>query len=71
MKKAPPKNKNFDNLLKTSISAVDSIAAEEGQDLSVINDYLCEYLKSFVLLGRVGNIDFFDTAQEEKNNSDK
>ena len=98
MKKAPPKNKNFDNLLKTSISAVDSIAAEEGQDLSVINDYLCEYLKSFVLLGydtkgesvvivsgktpqhydaietllrRVGNIDFFDTTQEEKNNSDK
>ena len=85
--------KNFDNLLKSSINAAESIDSNE-QDLSVINDYLSEYLKSFVLMGydtkgesvviiagktpqdydaietllrRVGNIDFFDTTQEQKN----
>jgi len=42
--------KNFDNLLKSSISAAESIDNNE-QDLSVINDYLSEYLKSFVLMG--------------------
>ena len=96
-KKNSNKQKNFDSLLKSSISAAESIEGDP-QDLSVINDYLSEYLKSFVLLGydtkgesvvviagktpqdydaietllrRVGNIDFFDTTQEEKNNTDK
>ncbi len=50
MKKNTNKQKNFDNLLKTSISAAESIEGDP-QDLSVINDYLSEYLKSFVLLG--------------------
>ena len=85
--------KNFDSLLKSSINAAESIDNNQ-QDLSVINDYLSEYLKSFVLMGydtkgesvviiagknpqdydaietllrRVGNIDFFDPAQEQKN----
>jgi len=42
--------KNFDSLLKSSISAAESTDNNE-QDLSVINDYLSEFLKSFVLLG--------------------
>ena len=50
MKKNTNKQKNFDNLLKTSISAAESIEGDP-QDLSVINAYLSEYLKSFVLLG--------------------
>jgi hypothetical protein len=88
-----PKNKNFDNLLKTSITAAEDISNGNEQGLSVMNDYLAEYLKSFVLLGydtkgesvvilsgktaqdydsletllrRVGNIDFFNNIQEEK-----
>ena len=92
MKKIP-KNKNFDNLLKTSITAAEDISNGNEQGLSVMNDYLAEYLKSFVLLGydtkgesvvilsgktaqdydsletllrRVGNIDFFNNIQEEK-----
>ena len=87
------KNKNFDNLLKTSINAAEDISKGNEQGLSVMNDYLAEYLKSFVLLGydtkgesvvilsgktaqdydsletllrRVGNIDFFNNIQEEK-----
>jgi len=48
MKKS--KHRNFDNLLKSSISAAESIETNE-QDMSVINDYLAEHLKSFVLLG--------------------
>jgi len=48
MKKS--KHRNFDNLLKSSISAAESIETSE-QDMSVINDYLAEHLKSFVLLG--------------------
>ena len=48
MKKNIPKN--FDNLLKSSISAAESIDNNQT-DLSVMNDYLSEYLKSFVLLG--------------------
>ena len=50
MKKNKFSSKNFDSLLKSSISAVDSIDARE-QDMSFINDYLAEHLKSFVLLG--------------------
>ncbi len=91
--KKTPKNKNFDNLLKTSITAAEDISNGNEQGLSVMNDYLAEYLKSFVLLGydtkgesvvilsgktaqdydsletllrRVGNIDFFNNIQEEK-----
>ncbi len=45
------KPKNFDNLLKTSINAAEDISNGNEEDLSVINDYLAEYLKSFVLLG--------------------
>ena len=45
------KNKNFDNLLKTSINAAEDISKGNEQGLSVMNDYLAEYLKSFVLLG--------------------
>ena len=45
-----PKTKNFDNLLKSSINAAESIE-EESQDMSFITDYLAEHLKSFVLLG--------------------
>ena len=44
------KPKNFDNLLKSSINAAESIETSE-QDMSGINDYLAEHLKSFVLLG--------------------
>ena len=46
----PPKTKNFDNLLKSSINAAESVE-EESQDMSFITDYLAEHLKSFVLLG--------------------
>ena len=49
MKKNKPKN--FDNLLKTSINAADDIRNGNDEDLSVMNDYLSEYLKSFCLLG--------------------
>ena len=49
--KKTPKNKNFDNLLKTSITAAEDISNGNEQGLSVMNDYLAEYLKSFVLLG--------------------
>ena len=45
-----PKTKNFDNLLKSSINAAESVE-EESQDMSFITDYLAEHLKSFVLLG--------------------
>ena len=91
--KKTTKNKNFDNLLKTSINAAEDISNGNQQGLSVMNDYLAEYLKSFVLVGydtkgesvvilsgktaqdydsletllrRVGNIDFFNNIQEEK-----
>ena len=50
MKKNIPKSKNFDNLLKSSINAAESIETT-NQDMSVINDYLAEHLKSFILLG--------------------
>ena len=91
--KKTTKDKNFDNLLKTSINAAEDISNGNEQGLSVMNDYLAEYLKSFVLVGydtkgesvvilsgktaqdydsletllrRVGNIDFFNNIQEEK-----
>lgn len=44
------KQTEFDSLLKSSISAAES-SDNNQQDLSVINDYLSEFLKSFVLLG--------------------
>ena len=50
MKKAT-KNKNFDNLLKTSINAAEDISKGNERGLAVMNDYLAEYLKSFVLVG--------------------
>tara|TARA_Y100000310_G_C20661272_1_gene804944 strand:+ start:855 stop:1142 length:288 start_codon:yes stop_codon:yes gene_type:complete len=50
MKKVIPKHKNFDNLLKSNINAAESVEMEE-QDMSFINDYLGEHLKSFILLG--------------------
>ena len=50
MKKTIPKSRNFDNLLKSSINAVEPAEIEE-QDMSFINDYLAEHLKSFILLG--------------------
>ena len=50
MKKDKFNSKNFDSLLKSSISAAESIDNRE-QDMSFINDYLAEHLKSFVLLG--------------------
>mgnify|MGYP003650725100 CR=1 FL=1 len=50
MKKNTHKPKNFDSLLKSSINAAESIETSE-QDMSVINNYLAEHLKSFVLLG--------------------
>jgi hypothetical protein len=50
MKKVIPNHKNFDNLLKSSINAAESVEIEE-QDMSFINDYLAEHLKSFILLG--------------------
>ena len=49
--KKTTKNKNFDNLLKTSINAAEDISNGNEQGLSVMNDYLAEYSKSFVLLG--------------------
>ena len=49
--KKTTKNKNFDNLLKTSINAAEDISNGNEQGLSVMNDYLAEYLKSFVLVG--------------------
>ena len=45
------KNKNFDNLLKTSINAAEDISNGNEQGLAIMNDYLAEYLKSFVLVG--------------------
>ena len=51
MKKQMPKPKNFDNLLKSSINAAESVDSMEEQDMSFINDYLAEHLKSFILLG--------------------
>ena len=45
------KNKNFDNLLKAGVNAAEDISRGNEQGLSVMNDYLSEYLKSFVLLG--------------------
>ena len=50
MKKSTHKPKNFDSLLKTSINAAETVETSE-QDMSVINDYLAEHLKSFILLG--------------------
>ena len=50
MNKKNINQKNFDSLLKSSISAAESTENNE-QDLSVMNDYLSEFLKSFVLLG--------------------
>ena len=50
MKKKLPKSRNFDNLLKSSINAVEPAEIEE-QDMSFITDYLGEHLKSFILLG--------------------
>ena len=49
--KKTTKNKNFDNLLKTSINAAEAISNGNEQGLSVMNDYLAEYLKSFILVG--------------------
>ena len=49
--KKTTKNKNFDNLLKTSINAAEDISNGNQRGLSVMNDYLSEYLKSFVLVG--------------------
>jgi hypothetical protein len=45
------KNKNFDNLLKAGVNAAEDISKGNEQGLAVMNDYLAEYLKSFVLLG--------------------
>ena len=50
MKKPSPKSRDFDNLLKSSINAAESFETNQ-QDMSVINDYLAEHLKSFILLG--------------------
>ena len=44
------KQNNFDKLLTSSISAAESINGGDS-NLGMINDYLSEYLKSFVLLG--------------------
>lgn len=49
--KKTTKNKNFDNLLKAGVNAAEDISRGNEQGLSVMNDYLSEYLKSFVLLG--------------------
>ena len=46
MKKTIPKSRNFDNLLKSSINAVEPAEIEE-QDMSFITDYLGEHLKSY------------------------
>jgi len=50
MKRAMPKRRNFDNLLKSSINAAESVEIGD-QDMSFVNDYLAEHLKSFILLG--------------------
>tara|TARA_R110002051_G_scaffold323009_1_gene415301 strand:+ start:7556 stop:7849 length:294 start_codon:yes stop_codon:yes gene_type:complete len=50
MKKPTPKRRNFDNLLKSNINAIESTDINE-QDMSSINDYLIEHLKSFILVG--------------------
>jgi len=50
MKTVMPKRRNFDNLLRSSINAAESVEIED-QDMSFINDYLAEHLKSFILLG--------------------
>ena len=60
MKKPPNKNKNFDSLLKSSISAVESTAGESEPNMSGISDYLSEYLKCFILMG-------YDTKEESIN----
>ena len=57
MKKTSNKNKNFDNLLKSSISAVESTAGESEPNMSGMSDYLSEYLKCFILMG-------YDTKEE-------
>jgi hypothetical protein len=49
--KKTTKNKNFDNLLKAGVNAAEDISRGNEQGLAVMNDYLAEYLKSFVLLG--------------------
>ena len=49
--KKTTKNKNFDNLLKAGVNAAEDISRGNERGLSVMNDYLSEYLKSFVLLG--------------------
>ena len=49
--KSNRKTKNFDNLLKKSITAAEDINSGNEAELSAVNDYLAEYLKSFVLLG--------------------
>ena len=49
--KKTTKNKNFHNLLKTSINAAEDISKGNERGLAVMNDYLAEYLKSFVLVG--------------------
>ena len=49
--KKTTKNKNFDNLLKAGVNAAEDISRGNERGLSVMNDYLGEYLKSFVLLG--------------------
>ena len=46
MKKNTSKPKNFDNLLRSSINAAESIETSD-KDMSVINDYLAEHLKSY------------------------
>ena len=50
MKKNATKPKNFDNLLKSSINAAEDMETST-EDMSFINDYLAEHLKSFILLG--------------------
>jgi hypothetical protein len=50
MKKPTPKRRNFDSLLKSNINAIESTDINE-QDMSSINDYLIEHLKSFILVG--------------------
>ena len=44
-------NKKFDELLKSSISAAESLEKDTETNISGISDYLSEYLKSYVLLG--------------------
>ena len=80
MKKPPNKNKNFDSLLKSSISAVESTAGESEPNMSGLMGYDTkeesvviiggktpqDYDSIETLLKRVGNIDFFKDIQEEK-----